>query len=124
MDVQLLYWFLLSVVVALAHWFVGILFWRGAGRQVPFRELVKDGSLLFFSTALAGQSLGQYLQQVPVSQNALPSVVAIAGLPLIIMPTMDVYGDLAAALASRATPRLPAGFLANFSYVLAVTAVS
>jgi hypothetical protein len=90
------YWFLFTVVIALAQlWLIPCAYYL-TQKQFTWVELIGNGSLLFFATTITSKTAGEYFKKVK-TRNEGTTLLCLTVMFIIIIPAVFTYALVTAS---------------------------
>lgn len=116
-------WILFSVILSLSHLFIAIIVLRVYVKKVKFKEIIKDGSLLFFAMCLTSTSFADFLaSDSKIYESWL--TLACFGMIVIVLLSVGVYALLIKSkFASFGDDTVDITFVSNLSVAMSIGAV-
>jgi hypothetical protein len=117
------YWFLFSIVIALAQlWLIPCAYYL-TQKQFTWVELIGNGSLLFFATTITSKTAGEYFKKVKSQKRTrFTTLFCLFGMVIIVLPAVFTYALVTASrVGMMAATVLSPERVATVSDVLAVS---
>jgi ABC-type sugar transport system permease subunit len=101
---KLTIWFVFSVIVTLAPFFLGFLQSVDRNQKFTFSSILGNGQLLLVSVAISAAALGELVLVEVLPLQRIMKTLAIGSCTLVVIIASLWFGDVSAAVQSKVPP--------------------